>query len=113
MDQVGLVVAGQHVHHDVDADAEGELALARLAGRQRQQWLAVIANSPGTGEIVGCDEDLRDAVAGARGPRFLLLGRRGYRLDPERAAGETSFGRPVSEANASRVSKMIEPPCFM
>ena len=27
---VGLVVAGQRVHHDVDAGAEGHLALARI-----------------------------------------------------------------------------------
>ena len=28
MDLVGLVVAGERVHHDVDAPAEGHLALA-------------------------------------------------------------------------------------
>ena len=33
---VGLVVAGQRVHHDVDAGAERELALARLARHHRQ-----------------------------------------------------------------------------
>ena len=32
VDLIGLVVAGQRVHHDVDAGAEGEFALARLAG---------------------------------------------------------------------------------
>src|SRR6202022_5162258 len=33
---VGLVVAGQRIHHDVDAGAEGEFALRGAARRQRQ-----------------------------------------------------------------------------
>src|SRR5437667_258597 len=41
VDQVGLVIAGQRVHHDVDAGAEGEFALARFARRQRQHRLAI------------------------------------------------------------------------
>ena len=33
MHLVGLVVAGQRIHHDVDAGAIGEFALALAAGR--------------------------------------------------------------------------------
>src|SRR5882757_7876746 len=69
---VGLVVAGQGVHHDVDAGAEGEFALARLAGRQRQHRLAVGAERPGAGEIVRSDDDGRDAVAAARRARGCI-----------------------------------------
>ncbi len=46
VDLVGLVVAGQRVHHDVDAGAEGEFALARLARHHRQHRLAVRRASP-------------------------------------------------------------------
>src|SRR5882724_4582050 len=59
---VRLVVAGQGVHHDVDAGAECEFALARLARRQRQHRLAVGADRPGAGEIVRGDDDRRNAV---------------------------------------------------
>src|ERR1700710_879910 len=64
---VGLVVAGQRVHHDVDAGAEGEFALPRLAGRQRQHRLSVGSQRPGAGEIVRSDDDRRDAIAAACG----------------------------------------------
>src|SRR5262245_64203366 len=43
MDLVGLVVASERVHHDVDAGAEGEFALARLGGNERQHGLPVLA----------------------------------------------------------------------
>src|SRR5882757_1868097 len=93
VNQVGLVVAGQRVHHDVDAGAEGEFALARLARRQRQHRLAVGTDRPGTGEIVRGDDDRRDAVAAACRPRcglVVILARQGF--DPGlariEAAGE-------------------------
>src|SRR6267142_3527774 len=60
---VGLVVAGQRVHHDVDAGAEGEFALAQFARAQRQHRLAVGTQSPGAGEVVRGDDDRRDTVA--------------------------------------------------
>ena len=49
---VGLVVAGQRVHHDVDAGAEGHLALALVAGHGRVERLAALVDRPGAGEIV-------------------------------------------------------------
>src|ERR1700704_7007169 len=63
VDLVGLVVAGERVHHDVDAGAEGEFTLARLGGHERQHGLAILAHRPGAGEIVGGDDDRRYAVA--------------------------------------------------
>src|SRR5439155_717516 len=83
VDLVGLVVAGQRVHHDVDAGTEGEFALARFARRQRQHRLAVGADRPGAGKIVRGDDERRDAVAAARRPRcrlVVILARQG--LDP-------------------------------
>src|SRR5215475_13651405 len=73
VDLVGLVVAGERVHHDVDAGAEREFALARLGGDERQHSLAVLAHRPGAGEIVRGDDDRGYAVAGARRPARRLL----------------------------------------
>src|SRR6516165_8942989 len=66
MDLIGLVVAGQSVHHDVDAGAESKFALARLAGHQRQHRLAVWSRRPGPGQIVRRNDDGGYAVAAAR-----------------------------------------------
>src|SRR3954447_19271767 len=66
MHLVGLVVAGQRVHHDVDAGAEGVFALPGFAGRQRQHRLPVRSERPGAGKVVGGDDDRRHAVATAR-----------------------------------------------
>ena len=63
---VGLVVAGQRIHHDVDAGAEGKLALARIGGDRRIEPEPVVVDRPGRGEIVAGDQDRRDAVAAAR-----------------------------------------------
>src|SRR5882757_2128030 len=91
VDLVGLVVASQRVHHDVDAGAEGEFALPRFARRQRQHRLAVGADRPGAGEIVRGDDDRRDAVAAARrlGCGFIVvLARQGF--DPGLAGIEAA-----------------------
>src|SRR6478609_3840156 len=88
---VGLVVAGQGVHHDVDAGAEGEFALAQFAGAQRQHRLAVGTQRPGAGEIVRGDDDRRDTVAAMRGTRgrlVVVLARQG--LDPGLPRGEAA-----------------------
>src|ERR1700724_589824 len=81
---IGLVAAGQRVHHDVDAGAESEFALLRLARGERQHRLAVGADRPGAGEIVRGDDDRRDAVTAAgrawRGGLIVILAR--ARLDP-------------------------------
>src|ERR1700722_3705775 len=54
---VGLVVAGQRVHDDVDAGAERKLALTRLAFEHRQHGLAVGLHRPSAGEVVRGDDD--------------------------------------------------------
>ena len=84
---VGLVVAGQRVHHDVHPGAEGEFALARLAFDHRQRRLSVRLNRPGAREVVGGDDDRRYAVAAARRAAFafVLIGGRRQRLYPELA----------------------------
>src|SRR5579885_2968619 len=84
---VGLVVAGQRVHHDVDAGAEGEFALARLARHQRQHCLAVRPHRPGAGEVVRGDQDRGHAVAGPRRALALPVALRWQRLDPQFAFG--------------------------
>ena len=53
---VGLVIAGERVHHHVDAGAERHFALARLAFDHRQHPLAVDLHRPGAGKIVGRDD---------------------------------------------------------
>src|SRR5262249_51519607 len=85
---IRLVIAGQRVHHDVDPRPEGELTLPRVAGNERQHRLAVGADRPGAGKIVGSDQDRGHAVAAAGRPaRFILaFGRHGF--DPELAGVE-------------------------
>src|SRR5262249_54533123 len=91
VDLVGLVVAGERVHHDVDAGAEREFALARLGGDERQHGLAVLAHRPGAGEIVRRDDDRRHAVAGARrAARRLVFVDGGQRLHPQLAGAEAA-----------------------
>src|SRR4029079_7360841 len=62
MHLIGLVVAGQRVHHDVDAGAIGEFALAVAAGRHRIERLAAIVLGPGRGIVVGTNDDRGHAV---------------------------------------------------
>ena len=87
---IGLVVAGQRVHHDVDAGAEGEFALARFARRHRQHGLPVRPHRPGAGEIVRGDDDRGDAVARAGRAVALILIGGGQRFDPQAARVEAA-----------------------
>src|SRR5882724_938615 len=89
VNQIGLVVAGQRVHHDVDAGTEGEFTLPRLARRQRQHRLAVGSDRPGAGKIVRGDDDRRHAVAAAGRPGsglVVVVARQGF--DPGLARTE-------------------------
>ena len=43
---VGLVVAGERVHHEVDAAAQRDLVLARVARAERVERLAVVVAGP-------------------------------------------------------------------
>src|SRR5262245_10758241 len=89
MHLIGLVVAGQRIHDDVDAGAERELALARFARDHWKHWLAILAHGPCSGEIVRGDQDRGYAVARACRPVGLfILGTRRQRLDPELAIRE-------------------------
>ncbi|MNU32925.1 hypothetical protein D3C71_214780 [compost metagenome] len=82
MHLVGLVVAGQHVHHDVDAGAVGVFALHVIRGNGRQDRCSLLVYGPGTGQIVAGDHDRRDSVA-ARGDLVGTVARVLTRLDPE------------------------------
>src|SRR5262249_10549393 len=92
MDLIGLVVAGQSIHDDVDAGAEREFALARFAGHQGQHRLAVGACRPGAGQIIRRYDDRGYAVAAARralGIFVFVLGAL-QRLNPELARVEAA-----------------------
>ena len=52
VDLVGLVVAGQRVHHEVDAAAQRQFVLARVAGHEGVDRLAVLVSGPTGGEVV-------------------------------------------------------------
>ena len=65
MDLIGLVVAGQGVHHQVDAEPNGHLALALAAGHNRKHRPAELVVGPGGGPVVGADDERRDAVIDA------------------------------------------------
>src|SRR3989337_2607971 len=82
MHLIGLVVAGQRVHDDVDAASVGKLPLALVSADDGIKRLAPRSDRPGGRKIVGRDDDGRDAVAGARGAAFLPLGLRRQGLDP-------------------------------
>src|SRR5579863_5317071 len=73
MNLVGLVVAGERVHDDIDAGAERELALARFTVHHRQHRLAVRLHCPGSGQIVRSDQNGGHPVAAACRPGLLLL----------------------------------------
>ena len=84
MDLIGLVVAGQRIHHEIDAAAQRQLPLPRAAGNQRIERLGPSSSlGPGRGEIIRDDDDRRHAVACARrrlARSFGSVG--GKRLDP-------------------------------
>ena len=84
MHLIGLVIAGQRVHHDIDPAAQGHFALARAARIERIEAVAALVAGPGRGQIIGGDDDRRNAVARARRAAFLFgVGRQ--RLDIGRA----------------------------
>src|SRR5262249_12115352 len=102
VDLVGLVVAGERVHHDVDAGAEREFALARLGGDEREHGLAVLAHRPGAGEIVRRDDDRRYAVAGARRTARRLVVVNGRQRFHPQLAGAEAAGKVLQEIECLR-----------
>src|SRR3954468_25097910 len=53
VDLIGLVVEAQRVHHQVDAHAEGELALALAAGLAREVVVTEVVALPRAAEVGG------------------------------------------------------------
>src|SRR5215467_15399378 len=82
MHQIGLIVAGEGVHDDVDAGAQRHLALALAA---RDGWIEVLTTivaRPRGGEVVGGDEDRTHAVDPTRLPALVAVAW-GLRLHPQ------------------------------
>ncbi len=80
MNLVGLVVAGQRVHHQVDAEPEGHLALPLTAGNHREKWVLRLIHGPGSSPVVATNNDRRNAVVDPLADT----------LDPQRAAGPST-----------------------
>src|SRR5208283_297978 len=75
---------------EIDAATEGELVLAVAARHQRIEAFAIRVARPARREIVGGDDDWRDAVAGTGWTQAAIGGRRRQRLDPGRARRVTA-----------------------
>ena len=69
---IGLVVACQHIHHDVHAGSVGMFALQRVRRNCRKERNVVFIKRPGAGKVVARDDDGRHAVAAAG--RSVTLG---------------------------------------
>lgn len=76
MHLISFVIAGQCVHHPVDPESVGHLALAFAAWHDGGQRSAELVDRPGARKIIGADDDRRDAVVMAAATS----------LDPQRAA---------------------------
>ena len=53
---IGLVIAGQRVHHKIDAAAQRQFMLARSARHQRIEAVAILVRRPAGGEIIRGDQ---------------------------------------------------------
>src|SRR5215831_790074 len=82
MHLIGLIVAGEGVHDDVDARAQRHLALALAAWHGWIEILAAFVARPRGGEVVGGDEDRTHAVDSTRLPALVAVSR-GLCLHPQ------------------------------
>ena len=71
MHLVGLVIAGESIHDDVDAGAVGEFPLPLAFGDGGEQGLSVRAHRPARGVVVGADDNRAHAVVALRIARCL------------------------------------------
>src|SRR5437870_11441633 len=85
MDLVGFVIAGERVHHEIDAPPQRKLMLALAARQKRIEALAIGIVCPARCEIVRGDDYRRDTVARPRRSRGAIRGSRRQGLDPGRA----------------------------
>ena len=100
MHLVTLVVAGQHVHHDVHAGTESIFALILVGRNGRQGRIAHVVHGPGAGEVIGRDHDRRHAVCG-NGGGIAGLVRALSRLHPERRI-RIATGKLVEQEEGAR-----------
>src|SRR4029450_10655313 len=99
MHLIGLVVAGEGVHDDVDAGAQRHLALALAARGGRIEVLAAFVARPRGGEVVRGDQDRTDAVDTTRLPALVAVPW-GLRLDPQLSA------LPAARERAQQVERL-------
>src|SRR5438270_10383279 len=59
---VGLVVAGQHVHDEIDAKAQRHLALRLTAWHHGIGRPALAVDGPGAGPVIAADNDTGDTI---------------------------------------------------
>src|SRR6185437_10242687 len=59
---VGLVVAGQHVHDEIDSKAQRHLTLRLPARHDRISRPALAVDGPGPGPIIAADNDAGDTI---------------------------------------------------
>src|SRR5262245_17021848 len=83
MHLIGLVVARQRIHHEVDAEAVGHLPLPLAARDGGEHRSLIVVESPGAGPVVAADDDAGDAVVD---PVLALL-------DPDLAIGPAARKR--------------------
>src|SRR5579862_7677198 len=81
VDLIGLVVAGQGVHHDIDAEAERHFPLIVAAGRNVGELPPLVVDGPRSRPVVAADDHRRHAIAAPRGSRARSSWRQ--RLDPD------------------------------
>src|SRR5258708_32469840 len=83
MHLIGLIVASKRVHHEIDAEAIGEFALALTARNDVDQRAPLGVDSPRGGPVVAPDNYRRDTVATASrfGPPVGIAWRK--RFDPD------------------------------
>jgi len=65
VDMVRFVVARQHKHDEVDAEAHCHFALRLTAGNYRESRAALRVDRPRAGPVIGADDDAGDAVVDA------------------------------------------------
>ena len=57
MNLVGLVVAGQRVHHQINTEPEGDFTLPIGARDDREKGASALVDSPCRGIVVAADDD--------------------------------------------------------
>src|SRR5580704_17340438 len=65
VDLVGFVIAGQHIHDEVDTETHRHLALSLATRHARKSRPALVIDRPGASPVVAADDDAGNAVIDA------------------------------------------------